>query len=884
MNKPNKKPPVFAERILKSLPAFNKEFDIVDDFRETHGRILSKEGKIKADLWYWHQIIFTLLELISHYLSGSLMILRNYLKIANRNILKQKLNSTINILGLALGHACCILIYLYVAEEYSYDNFHYNGKYIYRILINKHTLEGNIESQSWGLAPVIKDGLDGQCPEIEHIIRYQSGRGTVRYKDKIFSERIGLADSQFFEVFTFPLKYGNPETVINRDNVVVLSESFAKKYFGEENPIGKILTVSYGKIDPINKDYVVNGISYDTPGNSTIKFNLMMNISNMPLSWDSDVLINMGNQSTPFYVQLKEKSSVASVEQKISSIYTQLNEPGIQRMKKLGFWTGYGSPFSLSLQKMADIHFDFQFGTGTDPKYSFILSGIAVIILVIASINFMNLSIGMSYVRSKEIGVRRVAGAKRNQLVKQFLTESFFLTFIAMVFGLVISGILLPKFNEFTGKQLNITGLLNLKSIFVLTLILSITGFLSGSYPAFVITRFKPVEILKSGVIAGGNRYLSKSFVIAQFVLSVLLILSAIIMESQMQFMLNYDIGYKKDGLISIRVVGWNEKKYDECLRIADLFREKTSQNSNVLGVSACNLSMGLGSNTTAIVKDNKKYIITQTRVDYDFFSTLGVEIVQGRDFSKRFSEDAIKSAIVNRALVKELGIDSPIGKTIGNPSKGYPSHLRIIGIINDINVFSLRRNIMSSVFSMYPKNGYHILMVRISKHNITETIKFLEKVWGEIQPGKLFDFSFTSEDIENQYKDEKKWIGIIQHSSIFAIFIAYLGIFGLTVLTVKRKVKEIGIRKVLGATVRQIITLILKEFMSLVAAANLIAWPVAYYIMNNWLDNFAYRIHPGFLIFTSVGLLTLLIAVVTICIQSIKAANANPVDVLKYE
>jgi putative ABC transport system permease protein len=330
--------------------------------------------------------------------------------------------------------------------------------------------------------------------------------------------------------------------------------------------------------------------------------------------------------------------------------------------------------------------------------------------------------------------------------------------------------------------------------------------------------------------------------------------------------------------------VAFNERQNDECLRIVNLFRDKTSQHPKVLGVTACNLAMGLGSNGTTIIRDYQKYSATQARIDYDFFSTLNVEFIQGRDFSKDHADDRKNGAIVNQALVKELGIDSPIGKTIGDPSKGYPSNLNIIGVVNDFNVYSLHREILPAVFSMQPKNRYQMMMIRISDHNISNTISYLKEVWSEIAPGKLFDFSCVSEDLENHYDNEKRWTGIIQCSSILAIVIACLGIFGLSKLIAFRKVKEIGVRKVLGAKEIQIISLILKEFIFLVVAANIIAWPVAWFAMDKWLQNYAYRTNLSIWIFLLSGLAALAIALITVSYQTIKAARANPVESLRYE
>ena len=807
--------------------------------------------------------------------------IKNYLKSALRSIGRHKVNSTINILGLAIGLTCCILIYLYVTDELSYDNFHKNQRLLFRVLkISYDNSDGSIRDRGSEMPPAMGPALAGYFPGIKYQTRFWSAPGVVRYGDKISRESVSLADLPFFKMFTFPLISGNPETVLSLHNAIVLTQRYAKKYFGDENPVGKTLTITYGEY---RKDYLVAGIAKDLPRNSSIQFNLLINISNLPqVTGVPKALSTWENQWLPVFVQLEKNVPVESIEQRFNAFTTQFFSPGIQRYKEKYRWTRKENPFSFALQKITDVYLDSDIGlVGKGLASSFILIGIAFMVLVIACINFMNLSLGMSSDRSLEIGMRKVVGAEKRQLMGQFLSESLVMSCIAMAAGILFAELLLPEFNRLANKQLSIINLMNTRGILVLISITVITGILAGGYPAVVMSAFKPVDIIKGKLGIGIKTFFSKSLVVIQFALSIILIISAIVMGAQLEYLIHSDIGYKKEGLVAILAQELSQES-ESSQRIVSLFRDKVIQHNHVLGVTASSAWFGISAAPRSnLKKDGKRIQYHWDRVDNNFVHTLGLEILQGRDFSQNIAADS-DAAVVNQTFIQTLGIEDPLGSTIGEPSLGFPYHLRIIGVVKDFHYGPLNDEILPAIFHMVPIRAYNRMLVKISTDNIKETMTFLANAWKEIQPGKPFIYNFQDEALENLYTNEKRWSTIVRYSSILAVLVACMGIFGLTALTINRRVKEIGIRKVFGAKVSQVINLVIKDFVILVAIANFIAWPIVYYVMRKVLQDYPYRVEIGIHYFLAAGFVSLIIAVLTIMSLTVKAARSNPVDAIK--
>ncbi len=872
-----KKPPRIAVSILRwVLPPKDREY-LLGDYEESFQRKFQKKGTLSASLWYWGQLIHTGPEYLFESFYWRIIMYKNYFKIASRNIVRQKLYSAINILGLALGLACCILTSLYVMNEVTYDTFHSNINSIYRIRRINYEPDGSVGNQNWHLPPVMREQLSEYFPEMELHTRYNTGYGVVHYKNKRFPEYIGMADAPFFQIFTFPLISGDPQTALIRDDAIVVTQSAAIRYFEQEDPIGKILTIARGDTQ---KDFIVTGVAEDVPRNSTIQFHLLINMSNMPFIWGyPPALTTWRSFNTPIFCLLKENTNVKNTEKKFMPFYEKHFSWYTEKERSEGSWNRDGNPFEIKLQSMKDIHLNPDVSRGNSPRPLYILSGIALIILMIACINFVNLSIGTSSFRSTEVGIRKVIGAQRGQLIQQFWSESTIMVVLSMIAGIGLAAALLPSFNELSGSQFVLQDFSSINNIFVFISLIVVAGIGSGAYPALVMANLNPVRILKGKLKLSGKRMFLKSLVIFQFSLSIILIISSVVLRGQLKHLVNTNVGYDREGLMSITIL-----RRDDQERFVNLYKNKVIQHSGVLAVSACETVFGVGFSELSMEKEGKEINFHHCQVGYDFIETMGMKILEGRDFSKEIASDAEGAIIVNQTFVKELGFESPVGKTLGNPSRGHPYNLRIIGVLEDYHFRSLHREIYPSMLHVYPSNGLWFMVVRMRTGNREETLAFLEKTWEELRPGEDFIYSFLIDSQRSLYANERRWSEIVQYTSLLAIIIACMGIFGLTAITVSNRVKEIGIRKVLGAKITQIINLIIKDFIILVAAANIIAWPVAFYILHKVLENYPYRIDIGIHYFLFSGLASSLIAVLAILWLAVKSAMANPVDSLRYE
>jgi len=874
----NKNPPKLAEWILSSIYPDRGDFTSVGDFQEEYLEVYQSSGPLKANLWYWMQIAKSIPSFIRNKSHWSIIMINNYLKTALRNIKRHKGYSIINITGLAIGMACSLMIILFVRDELSYDKFHDNIDSLYRIHAVWRNPDGSERPYKSQLPMVMGEVLSEHFPEIQSYTRIRTSRGLVRYKDRIFQEQFRLADAPFFEMFSFSLIAGNPATALAQDDSIVLTESYAQKYFGSENPFGKILTVTFGQNQ---KEYRVTGVSRDIPGNSTLQFNLLINSSNLPFSSGySDSMRNWNSFSTYFYVLLRENAVVENIKQRFPAFWNQYFSSYAQLMKERKYWTGSGNPFSLGIQRMSDIYLDPKSSPGTGLKTSFILSGIAFVILLVACINFMNLSVSVSSLRSKEVGMRKVCGAKKKNLIFQFWGESFVLCTLAMLLGIFVAFLFLPMFNELAGKQLSLSGFKNLKIILALVFMTLMTGVLSGTYPALIMSSFNPVHIFSGRMKLSRKKHFTKCLVVFQFALAVALIISSLLLAKQLRYLMNKNIGYDTQGLISVSIQENTNQARD---RVVSLFRSRIVQHSSVHGVAISSQPFGMGINHTRIIKGGNPIRANQIRVDYDYFDTQGLQIVEGRNFSKEISSDT-EAVIINQRTVEELGLQSPLGQFLGDPSKGYPNNLRIIGVVKDFNFRSLHHEIYPVIFHMLPSWPYDHILVRISSLDVRNTLEFLEDSWKAVQPDKPFIYYFQEEVLKERYNSEKKWSVILTYSSLLAILIACMGILGLTSIAVSRRTKEIGIRKILGARFVHITNLVFKDFIWLVLAGNLVAWPIVYMIMRSVLQNYPYRISIDIHYFILAGVLSVLIAAGTVLFITVKAAAANPVDSLRYE
>ncbi len=870
--------PKFIQRLLARMTVYEDLFVITGDIEDQYSAIRRTKGKIRAYTWlFWNtlQVAFYYCLLSSRWRP---VMFRNYLKIARRDIIKFKVYSAINILGMAVGFTFFLLISLFIQDELSYDKFFENKDSIYRLVRIRNHPDGNPSGRVSSLFPMVMEkDLREYFPEFEYMTRFKSHRGVVRSRDHMFRENLAMADAQFFQIFSFTMISGNQETSLSQDDSVVLTRSYAEKYFGENNPLGKSLTITFG--DSV-KDYTVTGVVEDIPHNSSIRFNILMNLSNYGI-WDPperrSIYSHRGNFNMDYFVRLRAGAETQT-RAKFLSFYRQNFDWYTENVR----WEGKGDPFSIRLQKLLDIHMDSAVSGGSNPATSFILAGIAFLVLVIACINFMNLSTGTSIIRSPEIGMRKVLGAGKKNLICQFWLESLLICGLALTAGIFLTIAALPHFNALAGKHLRLVDLLTLNCILPTAAVLVFSGIISGSYPALVMANFKLTDILRGKLRFSRRKIFSRAFVVIQFALSVFLIITAFLLGAQLKYMLSRDIGYDRDGLLAINIL---ENTQEKQTRIIKLFKEKAGQNPQVLGVTASTTDFSRTAGVwTGFDKDGRQIDFMDCVVDFDFVKTLGLKIAEGRDYSREFSTES-EGALVNRPFIRALGMASPVGKTIGNPNNGFPENLRIIGVVEDFNFQSLHYEIDPAVFHLGPGFlGTPYMLVRIATIRTAETIAFLEQSWKEIQPNKPFIFSFLSETIEGYYSGEKQWSLIVEYSSGVAVLIACMGIFGLTALMINRRIKEIGIRKVLGAKISQVVNLVLKDFVALVFVANLLAWPVVYYVGRRILMDYPFRIEFGISYFVLALAVSISPAVLISLYQALRAALANPAESIRNE
>jgi putative ABC transport system permease protein len=782
---------------------------------------------------------------------------RNYLKIMIRNLRKYKGYSFINIFGLSLGIACFILISLWVTNELSYDKFHQNIGKLYRV--NTLLPDGKIIPNS---SLRLGKELKAKYPEIESYTNFIPwARSLVKYKNKSYDEKnIYLVDPDFFSMFSFKFIAGDPSNPLPDSYSVIMTDETARKYFGNDNPIGKVVHSDY-----FDKDFTVSAVVNKMPSNSTLQFNIAGSINLMPLqrreSWEF---------SGWTYVLLKNNVSEKEFDKKIKGFYKEYVNPD---------WDA-----ALQLQNYATLHL-YENGNAGLIKLVYIFSIIAIFVLLIACINFMNLSTARSANRAMEVGVRKVNGARRKHLVYQFLGESILTSLIATIIAIVIVEITLPAFNSFAGRSLSLNGA-NLTNIIFGTLVLALlTGVLAGIYPAFVLSSFKPAAVLKASSansLAMGASF-RKVLTIAQFTLSIGLIICALLVKNQMDFVRKADLGMNRKLVVTI-------PSNIKILKKFDAYKSRLLLNTGISNVSASatqpfDVNQRIPINWEGHI-DKNPVDMRYTMVDYDFFKTMEMEIVDGRAFSKMFPADSTESVIINQSTAKLMGFKNPLGKMVYFGHPAFPENKRwvkIIGVVKDFHFLSLHSPMGPFIFRMYRPWEINIF-VRIKPDNVKQTIAGIQTVTKNFAPEYPFEYEFLDDSYNRLYLMENKISDLFNIFAALAIIISCLGLFGLAAYTVERRTKEIGIRKVFGATIPEIIILLSKEFSKWIIIANIISWPLAYYIMNNWLKDFTYRINIGVGVFLLSGAIALLIALITVGAHTIKAATSNPVDALRYE
>lgn len=801
---------------------------------------------------------------------------KNYFKIAFRNLIRFKAYSLINIFGLAIGLAACILILLFVKDELSYDKFNKNADRIYRVhSVGK--LLGNELNMAVSPAP-LGATMVSDFPEVIQAVRLSyNANMLIRYEDNVFNETgFFWADSTIFEIFTMPFIQGNPKTALDEPHTLVLTETTAKKYFGSEDPIDKIMNMEDGT------PYTVRGVIKDCPANSHFHYSMFASLS----SWgggERNTFWVSNNFYT--YILLKKGAPASELKNKLPDFAAKYAGPQIQQLLGITYEEAKerGYNYEFVMQPLLNIHLnshlDYEIEPNSDIIYVYIFSIIAAFILLIACINFMNLTTARSSTRSKEVGIRKVLGSNKMKLVKQFLTESVLLTFFAVFIAVVLVEIFLPAFSSLAGKNLHTDYFNNLLAIPALIITVLVVGFLAGSYPAFFLSKFQPVKVLKGKLTDSKSSWLRSGLVVFQFAITIVLFACTFVVYNQMLFVQNTRLGFNKEHVLVIQRA-WSLEDHSQA------FKDELLQNSNIISASNTDNLPGRQFGQTVFkpegAQQSQQYPLAVMSTDYDFAKTLGLQFSSGRYFSRDYPADS-NAIVLNESAVKFMEMKDPIGKRIELPNPGSTRFFTIVGVLKDFHYESLHQRIRPlAIFLNSGQTAY--LPVRLRATDISGTISFIKDQWKKIVPGKPFEYFFLDEDFDKLYQSEQKTGQIFTAFSVLAILIACLGLLGLTIFTVERRIKEIGIRKVLGAPITTIVFLISKEFLKWVLVANIIAVPVAYYFMSNWLENFAYRTEISIWVFILSGIIALVIALVTVSSQTIKAATANPVKSLRYE
>jgi len=797
--------------------------------------------------------------------------IKNYFLTAWRNISRNKIYSGINILGLSLGLASAMLIILFTKDEISFDGFHSNGKNIYRIVSKKYNQE-DLQTGAGGFTGYYHGpAFAEKIPEIKAVLRYQLGYSNVKLGTEIINQKIINVDSGFLKVFSFPVLYGDAATCLTKPDQVVVSEDMAFKYFGTRDAVGKTLMV---KKEDDFVPFSVSAVTKNVPQNTSMRFDVLM-----PIQVPAEIMANKMNWFNFFlntFVLLNDNTDVASVEKKMKQVYDQDAAESIKEMRK-NF--DDKSKTTYLLQSLSDLHLNSEYRSGnglvqdSNPWYSYILSGIALFILGIACINFINLTIAKSVKRSKEIGIRKVVGGNRKQLMWQFIGESFLLSLFSFLLALLMVQLALPIFNDLSNKQLSLSYLMDYKLIVGYIALLCITAFLAGFYPALVLSAFDPVKTLYNRFQFAGKNYLQKGLVILQFTLATILIIGTITIYRQFNFLVQKPLGYNDKNLISVEKESFTVDEFSR-------FENALKQNASIKQVAPHNGGFW----STGIKVNGDQNIITGLEnINEDYFELMGIPVILGRNFSREFVSDSAISVIVNETFVKVANWKDPLEKEVDffwNNNKKY----QVIGVVKDHHFSDLLQEIGPQVFTMNPENDMSVALIRIKEGEDQAALKHIQATFNQLFPLEPYSFKYRVEENNEAYQSENKWKQMFLFGAVLTIFISCIGLFGLSVLNAERRTKEIGIRKILGAPWGAIVLQLIKDFLMLVSLALVIGIPVSWYLGLQWLDNYPYRIQSGWMAFLIAAGLVLLVAFFTLSFQAVRAALSNPIKSLRSE
>ncbi|MFP4042244.1 MAG: ABC transporter permease [Bacteroidales bacterium] len=799
--------------------------------------------------------------------------IKNYLKISWRNLKRDKSYSLINIFGLAIGIAACLMISLYIIDELSYDKFHDNSDRTYRLYVDGQF--GNNKFLSPYIPNPTKDALLDEFSQIESVTHFfDTDQVRFEYENKIFIEnRVLYADSDFFEVFSFPMVKGEAKNALSEPNQIVLTESSARKYFGDEDPLGKMIKVNRDEL------FQVTGVCEDVPDNSHFHFNYLLSYSSSHISEDQRWI----NSSVYTYFVLKEGVEQKNFEKQLDLLVEKYVGPEVVNFMGVNLeeFENRGNSYGFFLQPLEDIYLHSDFNDEIEPVSNitriWYFSIIAVFILLIACINFMNLATAKYANRAKEVGIRKVVGSKRKQLISQFLTESILISTLAVIVAIVLVEFFLPGFNNISQKSLELEYFTSWYLLPVLIGLAIIVGVIAGIYPAFFLSSFSPLKILKGKINKGvkGDR-LRGALVTSQFVITIVLFISTYLIFQQNSYMTNKKLGFDKEEVLIL------ERAYylDESL---ESFVKELTKSPQIHSASVSNSIPGRDySGSTLQVEGRSSEDMVFFAINYvgeGYHEAMGIELIEGRFFSEDFSTNE-SSIVINKKGAEELGFEDPIGKYLQLGDERY----NIIGIVENHHFESLHRNIRPLGMRYEGSSYYDYMPIKLNTNNLNETIEYVEAKWNKFTNNQPFSYFFMDDDFEKLYDAEQRTAKVFTVFSVLAILIACLGLFGLSAFMAEKRTKEIGIRKAMGASPLNILRLLYKEVVLLLLISIIIAWPVTYYLMNQWLSDFAYRIGIGVMPFIFASFAALVIAIFTTSFQALKAANTNPAYTLRDE
>lgn len=787
--------------------------------------------------------------------------IRNYFITAIRNLWRNKVFAVINIAGLSVGLASCMLIFLYAMDEVSYDRFHAKAADIYQLVIDAKSPDGQVHKFS-GTGDVQGPAFKSQLPEVQSFVRIYGTDFTVKRTNEVFDQPALFADSNFLSVFTFPLRYGKMENALSDPHAIVLSEETAEKYFGPGDPTGKTLEL---KVHNVFQPFTVTAVTKRSPQNSSIKIKMLVPQASRKVR---DGWLNFFQNT---FLIIKPGTDIPRLTTKINQLYLSDAESELKS-------SGNKDKITYNLQPFLAMHTntDYPAGNGlsdaSKPTYSYVLIAIALFILAIACINFVNLTVARSLRRGKEIGIRKVFGGQRMQLIIQFLGESFILSFIAFVLAIALVQLALPFFNSQTNKALAFSYLLTWDLVLGYFGIFLLTGLLAGFYPALVLSGFKPVQTLYNRTHFTGKNYLSKGLVILQFTLATFLIIATITIYRQFNYLMHFDLGYNASNVVSIRIFNIDKGKFN-------LFKTELAKAPNIYGITA---DQGGRWGTEGYINGSTVFNFDVQKVDEDYLPLFQIPLLKGRNFSRNMGADSGNSVLVSEQFVKEAGWNNPIGQTVDffHDHKKYT----VVGVVKDYHYLSLLEKPAPVLYSMNPDYPWGNIFVRINPQYKSEALERVQKEFKAEFPFIPYQYQFKADELAEQYDKEARWKQIVTFGAALTIFISCIGLFGLATLSAEHRKKEIGVRKVLGASVGGIVRKLSADFAFLIVISAAISTPIAWWAMQRWLEDYPYRIHTNMWMFLLAAVFVLFIALATLSYQTIKAASANPVGSLRNE